>query len=482
MGKDCETKTKAEKTKITATATKGSNESQSMDDKILGVMMAFKMENNDSVSLADISNRIGCHERNKPFRERWSVLKNQKQYIGPSSKGKGFQLTDEGFKNAPQSDEYKEMMKELSEQLSTNDGHQKRIKKYLKQSKSVAIFDFLNVYGSLTADQLCALVGQNKRSHAYFYSLKELRGKGYVEEDSTGKQKKFRLADKSYLNPENDRIKDDAIDTKKLEELVTKGIETIASQKQGPRKGIDCDTETLGKKGDKKKIENKQSKESDDDKESEESEVSSNRENEGNKSNSAPDEKNDDDDKDEDYQKQAADLEKIIQDSLKSLDEPAQSKSSKSKRSLNDDGEEVEGSEEDEEWTGDASAPTSSPLSRSKSKRQRSQEGKEWMLLSNLYTSTKGLAFISVTQPWRSASCRKYLFNYVLLRKPMTFIAVSVAVVAKQHGNRGQKSPVGEIQPNPLNCYLSWPLTSLCLALLSQTTPSSLGQEIQETF
>jgi len=234
------TTTTTTETAITVKAI-GKSKTEIMDEKILGVMMKFQMENNCNVSLLDVSNVVGCHERNKPFRERWSVLKMKKEFIGPSKTGKGFQLTEEGMKLA-QTDEYKEMMKELSVKSKTNKDHQERIKKYLKKPKSGVIFDFFNEFGSLTSDKLAALVGQNKRSHAFHYGLKELRDKGYVEveerEDLTSndKKKKFCLADKSYLNPE-DRLKgDNAIDSGKLDKKVAEGIETIESQKQGPRK------------------------------------------------------------------------------------------------------------------------------------------------------------------------------------------------------------------------------------------------------
>lgn len=212
----------------------GKSKIEIMDEKILGVMMGFQMENNFSVSLIDVANAIGCQERTKSFRERWSVVKNQKKFIGPSKTGKGFQLTEEGMKLA-QTDEYKEMMKELSVKSKTNKDHQERIKKHLKKPKSGVIFDFLNEFGSLTSDKLAALVGQNKRSHGFHYSLKELRDKGYVEEDPTtndGERKNFRLADKSYLKPEDRLEGDDADDNGKLDKKVAEGIEAIKSRKR----------------------------------------------------------------------------------------------------------------------------------------------------------------------------------------------------------------------------------------------------------
>jgi hypothetical protein len=224
--------------KSTGTATK-----VTMDEQILAVMMGFHMDGNHKVTLKDVATELGKQERTKSFRERWSILKNDKGYIGTSKiSGKGFfELTQEGIEHA-QTDEYKEMMKEMNIKSKTNSEHQERIKKRFKKPKSELIFDFLNEYGSLSSDDLAALVGQNKRSHSYHYSLKELREKGYAEEDPNhdGKEKKFRLTDNSFLKVEVDRVKDDAIDTGKLAEKITEGIAIIESRirKNKERKSV----------------------------------------------------------------------------------------------------------------------------------------------------------------------------------------------------------------------------------------------------
>ncbi|OEU05729.1 hypothetical protein FRACYDRAFT_258505 [Fragilariopsis cylindrus CCMP1102] len=212
----------------TGTATK-----PTMDEQILAVMMGFHMDGNHKVTLKDVATELGKQERTKSFRERWSILKNEKGYIGTSKiSGAGFfELTPEGIEHA-QTDEYKEMMKEMNIKSKTNSEHQERIKKRFKKTKSELIFDFLNEYGSLSSDDLAALVGQNKRSHSYHYSLKELREKGYAEEDPShdGKGKKLRLTDNSFLKVEADRVKDDAIDTTKLAEKITEGTAIIQSR------------------------------------------------------------------------------------------------------------------------------------------------------------------------------------------------------------------------------------------------------------
>ncbi|OEU06158.1 hypothetical protein FRACYDRAFT_256212 [Fragilariopsis cylindrus CCMP1102] len=67
------------------------------------------------VTLKDVATKLGKQGRTKSFRERWSILKNQKGYIGTSKiSGAGFfELTLEGIEHA-QTDEYKEMMKEMN--------------------------------------------------------------------------------------------------------------------------------------------------------------------------------------------------------------------------------------------------------------------------------------------------------------------------------------------------------------------------------
>ena len=72
--------------------------------------------------------------------------------------------------------------------------------------------------------------------------MKELREKGYAEEDPShdGKGKKLRLTDNSFLKVEADRVKDDAIDTTKLAEKITEGAALIQSRirKSKKRKSV----------------------------------------------------------------------------------------------------------------------------------------------------------------------------------------------------------------------------------------------------
>jgi hypothetical protein len=250
-------------TKSTGTATKAT-----MDEQILAVMMGFRMDGNHKVTLKDVATELGKQERTKSFRERWSILKNTKGYIGTSKiSGTGFfELTQEGIEHA-QTDEYKEMMKEMNIKSKTNSEHQERIKKRFKKPKSELIFDFLNEYDSLSSDDLSALAGQNKRSHSYHYSLKELREKGYAEEDQNhdGKGKKFRLTDNAFLKVEVDRVKDDAIDTVKLAEKVAEGIAIIESKKKKNKERKSVKQEELKVKDEKSEESEEKGDDDDDD-------------------------------------------------------------------------------------------------------------------------------------------------------------------------------------------------------------------------
>jgi len=203
-----------------------------IDAKIMKVMLTYHIEQRFDMNLEDVANEIGCHIRTKTFRERWGFLKNTRKLIGPSEKGKGFQLTKAGLDEAA-TPEYKEMMKELSMTSKTNVEHQERIKKHLKGIKAIAMFDFFLRFGSLTTKELSALVGQNNRSHSFFYSFKELKTRGYVEDDPRGEAKKgkrFRLADKVFLKAKEDRPSEDDIDTKALADEVSKGLAVIESR------------------------------------------------------------------------------------------------------------------------------------------------------------------------------------------------------------------------------------------------------------
>jgi hypothetical protein len=209
-----------------------------MDGKIMKVMLMFHMEERFDIKAEDVANELGVHIRTKSFRKRWGFLKNEREFIG-LGKADGLRLTKEGLEEAA-TPEYKEMMKELSTNPNTNDEHQERIKKYVKKPKSVAMLNLLLEYGTLTKAELSALLAVQAGSHGFFYSLQELRVKGYVEEDpysSSKKEKKFRLSDKSFLKAKEYRSKKIGdSDAKKLAAEVASGLALMESRKRGSAK------------------------------------------------------------------------------------------------------------------------------------------------------------------------------------------------------------------------------------------------------
>ncbi len=207
-----------------------------MDAKILKVMLMYHEDGRSNTKVEDVARDLEAHPRSKAFRSRWSFLMNTKHLIGKSNSGDGLELTKKGLDEAA-TPEYKARIKELSIIPKTNKEHQERIKKYLKKTKSAEIFDFLNTFGSLTKHELAALVGQNPRSHGFFYSFNELRDKRYLEPElgHTGRGKtKYRLADKAFKS-HDDRPKEADIDTGVLEEQISKGHARIESRKTGQR-------------------------------------------------------------------------------------------------------------------------------------------------------------------------------------------------------------------------------------------------------
>ena len=207
-----------------------------MDAKILKAMLMYHEDGRSNIKVEDVARDLEAHPRSKAFRSRWSFLMNTKHLIGKSKSGDGLELTKKGLDEAA-TPEYKARMKELTIVPKTNKDHQERIKKYLKKPKSAEIFNFLNTFGPLSKDELAALVGQNPRSHGFFYSFNELRDKGYLEPElgltSRGKTK-YRLT-KNAFKSQDDRPKEADIDIGVLEEQISKGRARIESRKKGQR-------------------------------------------------------------------------------------------------------------------------------------------------------------------------------------------------------------------------------------------------------
>ena len=226
------------------------------ESTILAIMMQYHIDDKNDVQFEDVAAEIGCHERNKGWRELWTSVKKKGYVEASTTCNKGFQLTQKGIDLAA-TDEYKEM---LSFKPKTNEEHQERIKKRLKKSKSVEIFDLLQKHGSLTRYELAGIMGQKDRGHAFSYSLQELKKtKGLVEEDpsTAGKSKggkKLRLSDKAYLKPEyRPSEPEEILDTKTLEKAVADNATVKHPRKKA---GVGNSTATSGKtkKNDKEQV------------------------------------------------------------------------------------------------------------------------------------------------------------------------------------------------------------------------------------
>lgn len=197
-----------------------------MDGKILKVMLRFHVEKRFNAKVDDVANQLGVHVRTSSFRNRWCIMKNEKNFIGPGE-ARGVRLTGEGLKEAT-SPEYKEMMKEILLRPKTNKEHQDRIKKYLKKPKSRMIFDLLLEFNRLNKTELAKLVRLHIRTRGFTDSLAELRAKTYIEKDGN---KEFYLTNKCFLNGK-DNCSVECIDNKKLAPAIAEGTAQIEDRKR----------------------------------------------------------------------------------------------------------------------------------------------------------------------------------------------------------------------------------------------------------
>ena len=190
------------------------------------------MAGTTSVAYERLRVELGIGLRVKSQVAAWKALQDD-GYIEPAN-GKDFQLTQKGLDFAA-TPEYTAYIKDLNIVSLTNEDHQARIKKHLcekHRKRGVEIFDHLAKHGSLTANELAALVGTKRGTHKFSYALKELKDKGYVEIDSAPtrkvKGKLLRLSDRAFLKPE-DRVETEAIDT----DMLTKALKDNAARKRG---------------------------------------------------------------------------------------------------------------------------------------------------------------------------------------------------------------------------------------------------------
>jgi hypothetical protein len=232
----------------------GSND---REDKLLGAMMTYLMQGKTGVSFKQLSNDLNFMERTKSWRESWRILVENKHFLAPadgcSSTYTGDHELTQAGKDHASTPEYQEYLKELNFQPASNKEHQASLKKRLQKPKAKVIFDLLLQYGTLTRTELSNIIGMNDRSHSFSYGLQELVQKELVEVASTGKDgQKRRLADKAFLNPDDDRPIPEELDP----ELLKAGTQKISDHKRK----TDSDSDEDGSKKKKKKKKSKKKK------------------------------------------------------------------------------------------------------------------------------------------------------------------------------------------------------------------------------
>lgn len=227
--------------------------SEEREDKLLAGMMSYLMDGKDSVSFLQLSKDLDFMERTKSWRNSWKVLLDDKKFIEPvdpsSSTFTGDHKLTQAGKDHASTPEYVEYLKDLNFVAQSNEEHQDRIKKRLKNEKAVQIFDLLLKHGSLGRTELSTLLHCNDRSHKFSYGLQGLRKKGYVEM----RDKKFRLTDAAFKHP-SDRPEPVEVDAKDMAD----GKAYIESKK------ISKSSKTSGNKDDSSKKSKKRKNEEDD--------------------------------------------------------------------------------------------------------------------------------------------------------------------------------------------------------------------------
>ena len=250
-----------------------SKPSAKQENEILGCMMNYLMRGTETVSFEKLSNDIGFHIRSKTWVASWKSLINDHEFVEPATSGASMatgqhRLTEKGKEHAS-TPEYKAYVKDLNFVPATNEDRQNRIKKRLMNDYGRKIFDLLLKHGSLDRQVMAAVLKTRSGSHKFSYALKELRDKEYVEVDTSksSRPQKLRLADKSFLNADEDRPEPIDLDQKVLNDAMafsktvkkraststSKGDEDTKEKKQ--RTG--CSSSPPGEEGDVKTEEGK---------------------------------------------------------------------------------------------------------------------------------------------------------------------------------------------------------------------------------
>lgn len=213
------------------------------ENMLLGCMLEHVMRGKDTVSFKQLSKDLSFMDRTTSWRDSWKILLNKKQFIEIQQGASVFtgecRLTKAGKDHAA-TPKYLEYVKENHFTPQTNDEHQARIKKRLKNDRGREIFDLLLTHGSLSRKELSTILHCNDRQHKFSYGLQDLKTRALVEADESAGKAKLRLSNKAFLSP-GDRPVTVDVDPMVLQE----GALTIEKNKR-PRSQ---DSTKLKKKG-----------------------------------------------------------------------------------------------------------------------------------------------------------------------------------------------------------------------------------------
>lgn len=204
------------------------------EDKLLANLMQHHIGDNDAVSFEKCATDLDFMVRTKTWVAAWKGLLAQ-GFIEACAPGAALttgnhKLTQEGIDHAA-TDEYKEHVKDLAIQPTTNEEHQARIKTKLMKKKEkgaqigekgAQIFDLLQEHGSLNRYEIAGIMGCKSGAHSFSYALKELRDTKIVEIDASRNKRgdqKLCLADKAFLTP-GDRPDGEPTDPDEIAKLI----------------------------------------------------------------------------------------------------------------------------------------------------------------------------------------------------------------------------------------------------------------------
>ena len=203
------------------------------ESKLLGNMMNHLMSGpTEGVSFRQSSKDMDFMERTKTWRDSWCKILTD-GYIeacsdGASTYTSDHKLTQKG-KDYASTPEYQEYLKDMAFTPATNEEHQNRIKKRLKEQRwGPTIFDLLLEHGKLTRKELAGIIGTVDRSHRFSYGLQEL-----VKKDLVVKHEKMFciLSPKAFLAGEQPSSLDDKRNSKLIEQLINDKMKTSGKKK-----------------------------------------------------------------------------------------------------------------------------------------------------------------------------------------------------------------------------------------------------------